>query len=319
MPNLPDSRSGTPDDPWGKNPFPEGTRAHQSWKDTSIWAKEHLTVFHSEMLESLPPEEASPKEFLDHHLKAIAGAFDILAGAFSRSAVLTDDAAGAFEHLLTELENVMVAQASKLRLSCIPEQLRLSEVRGRLLQRKQCWTGQMLRRVREHKEASRANAGADRVDGADPNAAGDGDTTPKRQEAAPAPPATVANGADRGGASWQSIEISFLSDFRVQITLPNRTYSQNYSEMGFADRRAKRGEPKPNGAWLTLRAMAEENGIIRDGAKTGEAWPKVEKRIQEIRKALRKHFGVTTDPIPFVEGTGYQACFKIACGPSFHT
>ena len=70
---------------------------------------------------------------------------------------------------------------------------------------------------------------------------------------------------------------------------------------------------------MTLRAMAEENGIIRNGAKTGVVWPKVEKRIQEIRKVLRKHFGITADPIPFVEGTGYQACFKIGCSPSFHT
>ena len=70
---------------------------------------------------------------------------------------------------------------------------------------------------------------------------------------------------------------------------------------------------------MTLRALAEQNGIIRDAAKTGATWPKVEKRIQEIRKALRKHFKIAADPVPFVEGTGYQALFKIGCGPSFHT
>lgn len=68
-----------------------------------------------------------------------------------------------------------------------------------------------------------------------------------------------------------------------------------------------------------MRAMAEQDGIIRDGAKTGATWPKVEKRIQEIRKVLRKHFSITADPIPFVEGTGYQARFKIGCSPSFRT
>ena len=120
-------------------------------------------------------------------------------------------------------------------------------------------------------------------------------------------------------ASWDTIEISFLSDERVLIWNGTNTEARNYGELGFADRRAKRGKPKPNQAWVTLRAMAEQNGIIGDGAKTGRDWPKVEKRMQEIRRALRNHFGITADPIPFVERTGYQACFKIGCSPSFRT
>jgi hypothetical protein len=142
-----------------------------------------------------------------------------------------------------------------------------------------------------------------------------GDTKPGGTEPAQGQPAKVANGADGGATSWQAIEISFLSDERVQICNGASTETHNYAELGFADRR----NGKPSQAWVTLRAMAEENGIIRNGAKTGVVWPKVEKRIQEIRKVLRKHFGITADPIPFVEGTGYQACFKIGCSPSFHT
>lgn len=157
------------DDPW-KNPFPEGTRAHEIVRDTMLWTKEHLALFHSEMLASMPPEEASSKEFVDHHLKALAGAFDIWAGALSRSAVLSDDAADAFEHLLTELEKVMVATAIKRRPSFIPERVHASEVRNRLNERKQYWVGQMLRRVREHKDATRANAAASLSNGPDPNA-----------------------------------------------------------------------------------------------------------------------------------------------------
>ena len=67
-----------------------------------------------------------------------------------------------------------------------------------------------------------------------------------------------------------------------------------------------------------VAAMAEQNGVIRDGSKTNAAWPKVERRMQEVRKAFRKHFGIAADPVPFLAGTGYQACFKICCGPSFH-
>ena len=32
-----------------------------------------------------------------------------------------------------------------------------------------------------------------------------------------------------------------------------------------------------------LRAMAEAKGLIRDAAKAGRDWPRVEKRMQEIR------------------------------------
>lgn len=161
----------------------------------------------------------------------------------------------------------------------------------------------------------RAEAWARAAKGGFPKVDVAGDTKPGGTEPAQGQPAKVANGADGGATSWQAIEISFLSDERVQICNGASTETHNYAELGFADRR----NGKPSQAWVTLRAMAEENGIIRNGAKTGVVWPKVEKRIQEIRKVLRKHFGITADPIPFVEGTGYQACFKIGCSPSFHT
>jgi hypothetical protein len=119
--------------------------------------KEHLALFHSEMLESLPREEAPSKEFLDHYLKMVAGTFDIWAGALFKSAVPTDDAANAFEHLLDELEEAAVTQSSKLPLRFIPERLQLTEVKVRLSQRKQYWIGHMLGKVRVHKEASGTN------------------------------------------------------------------------------------------------------------------------------------------------------------------
>jgi len=132
----------------------------------------------------------------------------------------------------------------------------------------------------------------------------------------------AASGADmqnhpRGAetASWNTIEISFLSDERVQLRHSVKSETRNYAEFGFADGRSG----KPNQAWETLRAMAEDGGTIRDAAKVLRTWPKVEKRIQEIRKVLRAHFGISDDPIPFVEGIGYRARFKIGCSPSFHT
>jgi hypothetical protein len=87
-------------------------------------------------------------------------------------------------------------------------------------------------------------------------------------------------------ATWDAIEISFLSEERVQIRHGAATETLNYAEFGFQDGR----NGKPNRAWEAFRVLAAERGIIRDAAKTGGKWPDVEKRIQEIRKVLREHF-----------------------------
>ncbi len=116
---------------------------------------------------------------------------------------------------------------------------------------------------------------------------------------------------------WESIEITFLSELKVQITTPEGTYPQNYAEMGFADGRAKGMSNKPKSAWLVLRALAKLNGVIPDGSKMSAEWTEIERRIQEIRKGLRKHFRTPGDPIPYVRGTGYRASFKVRCASAY--
>ena len=59
-------------------------------------------------------------------------------------------------------------------------------------------------------------------------------------------------------------------------------------------------------AWLMLRGLAQVGGTVRGAAKMGQHWPRVEKQIQAIRNVLRQHFQISTDPVPFVGGTGYQ-------------
>jgi hypothetical protein len=117
------------------------------------------------------------------------------------------------------------------------------------------------------------------------------------------------------GVGWRDIEISFVSDERVQIRIGTSTETRNYAEFGFQDRR----NGNPSRAWQTLRRLAELRGTIGNAADAGEPWPKVEKRVQEIRKVLREHFDISSDPLPFVESTGYNALFKIGCGPSYRT
>lgn len=99
---------------------------------------------------------------------------------------------------------------------------------------------------------------------------------------------TQPSGAE--AVTWDAIEISFLSEERVQIRNGANRETLNYAEFGFQD--ARNG--KPNRAWEALRVLAAQRGIIRDAATVGK-WPKFEKRVQEIRKVLRKHFGISAD------------------------
>jgi len=114
---------------------------------------------------------------------------------------------------------------------------------------------------------------------------------------------------------WEDLEISFLSDTRVQFRAGKGVASYNYAELGFVDRRSE----KANGAWEEFRNLAESNGNLRNTSNTRGPWRQAEKRIQELRKRLRSCFEQKADPIPFVKGEGYCAQMKISCAPSFHT
>src|ERR1035437_3858465 len=181
------------DEPLGQNPFAQGTSAHQDWAEMNLRAKEQLALFHAEVLESMPPEDASAKDFLDYSLMVVAGTFDIFARAFLSDALASNQAAEIFEEYLIEIGKAVAANANKSRIPCISERLFSSEVRRRLHQRKQYWTGHILRTVRERKEASSANVAGDAGDAAEPSAAifdesnnaeRTGSPTPEPQEAA---------------------------------------------------------------------------------------------------------------------------------------
>jgi hypothetical protein len=135
----------------------------------------------------------------------------------------------------------------------------------------------------------------------------------EEEQAPPAPPVA--------GGKWEEIEISFISDERVQIRRGKKTQTLNYAEFGFADGRSG----NPNQAWPVLRRLAERHGSIESEMEAGMDWSRLEKRIQEIRSVLREHFGIASDPIPFLEKSrmqdksGYNARFKISCARAYRS
>ena len=123
---------------------------------------------------------------------------------------------------------------------------------------------------------------------------------------------------DRTAAQWRDFGLFLVSDDAVEITIGSKTSIKNFHELGFVDRR-KKSTSAPNQAWVMLRILAWHRGTIEDAENGGQAWPKVEKRIQEIRRVLRRLTGIQTDPLPYISGTGYQAQFRIGCAPAYHS
>jgi hypothetical protein len=88
---------------------------------------------------------------------------------------------------------------------------------------------------------------------------------------------------------------------------------QNYADVGFGD--GRRGNDTPKAAWETFRTLAEGRGVM-SAAATATDWRRVEKHIQEIRRRLRAHFGLTGDPVPYIDGA-YRTRFTIGVSASY--
>ena len=110
---------------------------------------------------------------------------------------------------------------------------------------------------------------------------------------------------------WEDLEISFLSDHRVQVQAGTLRETLTYAEMGFGDLRTG----KPTRAWSVLRAFAKHEGRIPMMLGVRE-WRLIYKRVQEIKARLKERYECQDNPIPFVRGVGYVARFRVTLAPS---
>lgn len=137
--------------------------------------------------------------------------------------------------------------------------------------------------------------------------------------------------------AWdKEVSIIFLSEERIQVKRGDQFSTMNYAEFGFEDKR----NGKPDQAWVLLRAMAENKGVLqkperrvpeavlktaRDRDKElhralevqAREWAKTQKHVETIRKRLREHFQIPHgDPVPGT-AAGYQTAFKLDVSPSY--
>lgn len=281
----------------GQNPFPQDDARHELWVVAFRIAAEEDAALRARFLgDGLAP--ASCLDFFSQW-------FDIRAKAVLHVVVWGYDSAKIYKELLGQLA---IAVSSWAQKEC-PARFGAAfhaDMGTRITQRTAHWTHQALTEAREQ-TTSRTNLARPEVPAA----------VTMQEESTTGRPSTT----DLCPAHWEDVSIEFTSDERVQITVINKKYTQNYSEMGFSDGRTS----NPTQAWTTLRALAEKHGVI-SSALTSIEWSRVEKRIQEIRKVLRAHFlnqgfdiPRESDPVPFSEGAGngYRATFKVTRNRSF--
>ena len=109
------------------------------------------------------------------------------------------------------------------------------------------------------------------------------------------------------------MRISFLSDERVRVQVRKQVETRNYAEMGFEDMRSG----KPNQGWHLLRKLVVNEGVLTDSSRRGKEFIAMEKGVERLRRGLRQHFGISSDPLPWHSGKGYICRFKTECAPSF--
>lgn len=128
------------------------------------------------------------------------------------------------------------------------------------------------------------------------------------------PSAAPISKQPKASVTWQDIEVTFISDERVQIRVGlKQSYTLNYAEMGFEDRRTG----KPNQAWGMLRALAQADGIVPNSSRDSKDFAGMCKRFERLRHSLKAYFQIDSDPIPLDSTTGYCCQFKITCAPAF--
>jgi len=80
---------------------------------------------------------------------------------------------------------------------------------------------------------------------------------------------------------------------------------------------AQKRNGKSTRAWQMLHFLAVSKGTLSHPTAREVQWKTVEKRMQELRKWLRARFDISSDPLPYVKGSGYSAEFRINCAASY--
>jgi hypothetical protein len=280
----------------------DGSDQHSAWQKILLEAEDDYYRWNVEVLGHLP---MGPDGFAEWMCGSCVRKFDIWAERCIQFMV-GEPAVRAYDRWLSYYAKGWFRSVGK---SGHFSNSGLDDLHANLMERMEWWKAVARRHLKEPSAASVAASDA----GERPAARG-GDTglvpdAREREAPSTAKPPQPAEGG------WGNIEIRFLSEQKVQIFKSDKSEPpQNYAEMGFEDTR----NGNPIKAWGTLRALAVSGGVL--GTSTEERTrSQLEKDVQKIRRILRTHFSIASDPLPFEETYEYRARFRISCGESFNS
>ncbi|MBL7066579.1 MAG: hypothetical protein ISS29_01790 [Candidatus Marinimicrobia bacterium] len=106
--------------------------------------------------------------------------------------------------------------------------------------------------------------------------------------------------------TWNDIVIEIIDNETLSIkTGENKASRVNCSEIGFMNKTTSR----PNLQWRMLESLAKYKGLIPYREWNFRERKQIEKQISELRKILKSHFKIDSDPIPFKKNVGYKTVF----------
>jgi hypothetical protein len=328
-------------DPVQSNPFPVESPLCQVWKDATRNAEQELCWVKSDLAKKRIESFAELAVLM---IDLAAAHFDIWARR-GVHVIWSNEDIRAYDQWLARYAESWLKTAREWCPVPVRVEALLNELKLRLIEKVEWWKAEARKYV-SAQELHRKLAGHGEADDAgdaggvgvpEREAVKGGGTTLRaptsKTTVAPAGRALAIPAVDHANAgpvrlrkpeaqavNWEDIEVSFLSEERVQISIGPQGETRNYEEMGFGSK--KNGSPVL--AWAALRILAEGGGVIRIAADGGK-WAVLEKRMQEIRKRLCHLFGLTGDPVPYVKKSrnsakfGYCARFKIGCRPSYES
>ncbi|NQU83369.1 MAG: hypothetical protein HQ536_01530 [Parcubacteria group bacterium] len=106
--------------------------------------------------------------------------------------------------------------------------------------------------------------------------------------------------------TWNDIVIEIIDNETLSIkTGENKASRVNCSEIGFMNKTTS----LPNLQWRMLESLAKYKGLIPYREWNFRERKQIEKQISELRKILKSHFKIDSDPIPFKKKIGYETVF----------
>lgn len=110
---------------------------------------------------------------------------------------------------------------------------------------------------------------------------------------------------------WNEVSLRFTDDYHVQPIIRGKLgQPMSFASLGFEDQRGASGRPVL--AWSMLRTLAQNRGSIEQAVVASPEFTRVQKSIQDLRKRLRRHFGIEGDPIPYdKEERTYRTQFTV--------